>query len=155
MPRRFVTGGSGHPSYMGVQYRKLVDQVRFEDLPHRPRRTGQPAILGPDEVRRKLAYLTDWCGDEHALHRTITRPDGSVHAWRQHLERVLEVSGHGGRIVHEDGCITVELRTESVHGVTAYDIALAQRIDDVLLDGEHAVEELQHHDGDYRARSCA
>ncbi len=119
---------------MDVQHRAPVEQVA--DLAGGPDSIGTPAPLAHDEVRRKLVYLTDWSGDEKRLRRTITRPPDEIGGLCHHLERVLEVSGQGGEVVQEDGVVTVDLRDELAGGVTSYHIALAQRIDDVLLDSE-------------------
>ncbi len=97
------------------------------------------ASLSGDQVRHRLGWLPDWSGDQNNLTRTLTPRDVELSRLRQHLEGVLEVSGHGGQIHQGDGSLTVELRTPSAHGVTLYDVALAQRIDHMLLDLDVAV----------------
>lgn len=89
------------------------------------------ARLSEDVVRRRLARLPEWSGDQHQLTRTI---EPSTEAVRSHLSRVLDLSPYGGDLHWEDGRLVITLRTEGAGGVTAYDIALAQRIDDVLID---------------------
>jgi pterin-4a-carbinolamine dehydratase len=100
-----------------------------------------PAVvsLSGEQVRHRLGWLPDWSGDEHNLTRTLTPREEELSGLRQHLEGVLEVSGRGGQIHQGDGSLTVELRTPSAHGVTSYDVALAQRIDHMLLDLDVAV----------------
>ena len=100
-------------------------------------RTDPPARLTEDEVQRRLDLLDDWSGDADALRRVITEPPNGLH---EHLRRVLDMSQHGGELDQEMDRLIVTLRTESAHGVTAYDIALAQRIDDVLIDAGPAIE---------------
>jgi pterin-4a-carbinolamine dehydratase len=95
---------------------------------------GRPATLSAEEVHDRLSWLPDWSGDEHTLTRTLAPPQEELGGLLQHLEGVLEVSGHGGRIHQGDGQLTVELWTASANGVTSYDVALAQRIDHMLLD---------------------
>jgi pterin-4a-carbinolamine dehydratase len=100
-------------------------------------RTDPPARLTEDEVQRRLDRLEDWSGDADALTRVISEPPGGLH---EHMQRVLDMSPHGGELDEEMDRLIVTLRTESVGGVTAYDIALAQRIDDVLIDAGPAIE---------------
>lgn len=90
-----------------------------------------PARLEPETVRRRLERMPAWSGDANELRRTLGRPAEGL--W-QHLQTVLDLSPHGGEIRRDGGELVVALRTESAGGVTAYDIALAQRIDDVLID---------------------
>jgi pterin-4a-carbinolamine dehydratase len=96
-----------------------------------------PARLTEDEVQQRLGQLSDWSGDAQALTRVISEPPGGLH---DHLRRVLDLSPHGGELDQEVDRLIVTLRTESAHGVTAYDIALAQRINDVLIDAGPAIE---------------
>jgi pterin-4a-carbinolamine dehydratase len=96
-----------------------------------------PVRLTDDEVQQRLGQLSDWSGDAQALTRLISEPPGGLH---EHLRRVLDLSPHGGELYQDVDRLTVTLRTESAHGVTAYDIALAQRIDDVLIDAGPAIE---------------
>jgi pterin-4a-carbinolamine dehydratase len=100
-------------------------------------RSDPPARLTEDAVQRRLDRLEDWSGGADALTRVITEPPGGLH---EHLRRVLDLSPHGGELDQETDRLVVTLRTESAHGVTAYDIALAQRIDDVLIDAGPAIE---------------
>ena len=106
---------------------------------HQPHttRTDPPARLTDDEVQRRLDRLEDWSGDADALTRVINEPPGGLH---EHLQRVLDMSPHGGELDQETDRLIVTLRTESAYGVTAYDIALAQRIDDVLIDAGPAIK---------------
>ncbi len=95
---------------------------------------SSPVPLARAELRRKLGRLPDWTGDEHALRRELNVPPEELGDTTEFLERVIEVSGHGGRISTYGDHLTVELHTESAGGVTSYDLALAQRSDHALLD---------------------
>ena len=113
---------------MAVQYDRLVSRAGVPDA---------PARLTDHDVRRKLGRLPHWSGDEHGLTRIISEPTDGL---REHLQRVLDLSPHGGELHHDPYRLIVTLRTESADGVTAYDMALAQRIDDVLIDAGPAIE---------------
>lgn len=106
------------------------------------------ARLSEDVVRRRLARLPEWSGDGHQLVRTLDR---STDALQSHLSRVLDLSPYGGDLRREDGRLVITLCTEGAGGVTAYDIALAQRIEDVLIDTrlEDVAEDGDIH-GDHR-----
>jgi pterin-4a-carbinolamine dehydratase len=125
---------------MALEYHAFAERVRDtirvpgnDDLFAGPG-DGRPATLSAAEVHDRLSWLPDWSGDERTLARTFVPPEEDLGRLRQHLEGVLEVGGHSGRIHQADGRLTVELRTASADGVTSYDVALAQRIDHMLLD---------------------
>lgn len=90
-----------------------------------------PARLSDDEVQQRLGQLPDWSGDAHALTRVFQAPPDGLH---DHLRRVLDLSPQGGELAEDVGRLIVTLRTASADGVTAYDIATAQRINDVVID---------------------
>ena len=95
--------------------------------------------LSDDEVRQRLGQLPDWSGDAHALTRVFDTPPDGLH---EHLRRVLDLSPQGGELADDVDRLIVTLRTASADGVTAYDIATAQRIDDVVIDaGPELTEE--------------
>ncbi len=98
-----------------------------------------PARLSDDEVRQRLGQLPDWSGDAHALIRVLETPPDGLH---EHMRRVLDLSPQGGELTEDVDRLIVTLRTASADGVTAYDVATAQRIDDVVIDaGPELTEE--------------
>jgi hypothetical protein len=119
---RLRAGRRGHVCDMAFEHQWLVPRAGVSDT---------PARLTDDDVRRKLGWLPHWSGDERGLTRIINEPTEDL---RLHLRRVLDLSPHGGDLRQDADCLIITLRTESAEGVTAYDIALAQRIDDVLID---------------------
>lgn len=91
-----------------------------------------PARLSAEDVRSELATLPGWSGDAFGIRRTIDAP--SFPAAVSLVDRVAEVAEQ--RDHHPDidirwRSVTFTLSTHSEGGVTALDVELARRIDEL------------------------
>jgi 4a-hydroxytetrahydrobiopterin dehydratase len=89
-------------------------------------------LLSTDEVTGALAGLDGWSGDTAAISRTVTAP-----SFPAAIRLVAEVAQAAEDADHHPDMdirwrsVTFALSTHSAGGVTARDIALARRIDEL------------------------
>lgn len=97
--------------------------------------TEHEAPLTADEIENALSRLPDWSGDASGLRRTIVLPPENLRAV---LDRIGAVKAELGRAptVHgyRDDTAELVVRTASVGAVTALDVELAARLDDLIAD---------------------
>lgn len=91
---------------------------------------GRPRPLDSDEVQRALSGLTNWTGDERAIHREVQLPPENWEPVRQRIQQdQQELSHHAGTEDRGNGLVVFTLRTRSLDSVTELDLQLARRID--------------------------
>jgi 4a-hydroxytetrahydrobiopterin dehydratase len=89
-------------------------------------------LLSADEVASALAELTGWSGDTAAISRTVEAP-----TFPAAIRLVVEVAEAAEEANHHPDIdirwrrVTFALSTHSAGGVTAKDIALARRTDEL------------------------
>jgi 4a-hydroxytetrahydrobiopterin dehydratase len=89
-------------------------------------------LLSADEVTGGLAELDGWAGDTSAISRTVTAP-----SFPAAIRLVVEVAEAAEDADHHPDIdirwrkVTFALSTHSAGGVTAKDLALARRIDEL------------------------
>jgi 4a-hydroxytetrahydrobiopterin dehydratase len=89
-------------------------------------------LISADELATALADLPDWSGDTSGIERSIKAP--SFLAGIRLVDAVAEaaeVADHHPDIDIRWRTLTFRLSTHSVGGVTARDLALARRIDEL------------------------
>lgn len=94
---------------------------------------GMPTRLTADEVTRQLHGLTNWTGDEHHIERTVALPDERIEPLVNRVEREARARNDHAGARRGAGEVTFVLRTADRY-VTEADIALAQRIDELVLE---------------------
>lgn len=90
-------------------------------------------LLGPDEVRSALGSRPGWSGDTARISRTVelgTFPEAIAVVDR--VAEVAEELGHHPDIDIRWRTLTFHCATHSAGGVTARDLELAGRIDDIV-----------------------
>ncbi|MEJ2870183.1 DUF2267 domain-containing protein [Actinomycetospora sp. OC33-EN08] len=94
---------------------------------------GRPQPVDADAVARALTRLTDWSGDVTGIERTIELPSERLDLVLARVRDVEHELAHRTRVVaRTPGSVTLRARTESMQVVTELDIALAERVDDVV-----------------------
>lgn len=95
---------------------------------------GRPQPVDQDTVDRALARLTDWSGDVTGIVRTIELPAERLDLVLDRIHGVEQEVGQRARILDRTPTtVTLRARTESMAVVTEVDLALASRIDDVVV----------------------
>lgn len=92
---------------------------------------GTPPLTA-DELAAALQVLPYWSGDTRALTRTVELPADNLD---RVLDRVAALRRELGRVptVHRrDGAADLVVRTEAAGAVTALDVDLAARVDEVI-----------------------
>ncbi len=93
----------------------------------------RPPRLSPDEVTTALRDLPLWSGDVAGLHRTVQLP-----SFRAAVARIVAIADVAEELDHHPD---VDLRWRTLHltlvshsegGVSALDLELARRIDELL-----------------------
>jgi len=93
-----------------------------------------PRLLSSKEIDQQLAELPDWTSDGVALHRTTKAPD-----FMTAIRLVTSVAEAAEELNHHPD---IDIRWRTVRfrchtyvskGVTGYDIALAHRIDEAIV----------------------
>jgi 4a-hydroxytetrahydrobiopterin dehydratase len=95
-----------------------------------------PDVLDNDAVTAALADLDGWTGDAKEITRTVELP--SFPAAIAVVDRVAEVAeelDHHPDIDIRWRTLTFHCATHSAGGVTAYDLRLARRIDELVAAG--------------------
>lgn len=91
-----------------------------------------PALLGDEDITAALEALPGWDRDDQALVRRVPLADDQHDAVEQQVARVADELDHHPEISRDFGALTFRLWTHSAGGVTAKDVELAGRIDQVL-----------------------
>lgn len=89
-------------------------------------------LMDDDEVRYALASLPGWEGDAQRLERTVPVPPDQQDELVAALTRVADKVNHHPDIERTPEGLRLRLWTHTAGGVTAKDIDLAARIDQVL-----------------------
>lgn len=130
------------PSPTPISVRPLADALPddFDGLLH-PLRfgggvvgpTGGPPPLEETEIQRILRDdFPDWDGDTSALRRTISLPPENLQALAEQIRRVDPRMRSGPELKVTEDSATISLTTDTVHAVTAIDVDLARRIDNLI-----------------------
>ncbi|SBT39502.1 DUF2267 domain-containing protein [Micromonospora auratinigra] len=91
------------------------------------------APLTEQELRDALARLPYWSSDRQSLVRTIELPAGNLDRVLDRLDRLRGEFGRGPQIGRPDpDSAVLTVRSQQVDGVSAPDVALAQRVDDAI-----------------------
>jgi 4a-hydroxytetrahydrobiopterin dehydratase len=91
-----------------------------------------PALLARDELRRALADLQGWSGDEKALRRAVKASDFPAGIRIvDDVAAVAEELDHHPDIDIRWTTVAFTLSTHSKGGVTERDVELARRIDEI------------------------
>ncbi|TDC97587.1 DUF2267 domain-containing protein [Actinomadura sp. 7K507] len=94
--------------------------------------TGQEAPLTPEEVDAALGALPDWSGDAGELRRTLVLPPGNLDRVLRRIDLLRDEMGRGPEVRRGADGVQLAVRTASVDAVTALDVELASRLDDVI-----------------------
>src|SRR5947209_2658756 len=88
-------------------------------------------LLDDRLVADAMTNLEDWSGDSSRISRTVTVDD--VDRLLAAVSEVADALDHHPVVERDGGSVTFVLWTHSQGGVTELDIALASRIDDLVL----------------------
>lgn len=88
-----------------------------------------------------LSSLPSWSGDPGRIARTVHASAPRAEAIRVEVMTVAEALDHHPLVEQHGDQLTFILWTHSAGGVTAKDIELAQRIDEILTQHEQAAPE--------------
>jgi len=100
-------------------------------------------LLDDKLVSDALHGLEEWTGGADRIHRTVTVDDAE--ALLAAVGEAADSLDHHPEISRDGGSITFTLWTHSAGGVTELDIALASRIDDLVLITQHLVRDATGH----------
>jgi 4a-hydroxytetrahydrobiopterin dehydratase len=90
-------------------------------------------VLSADDVASETAKLTDWSGDTGGIRRTVKLPSFlEAIAVVDRVAQVAEAMDHHPDIDIRWRTLTFVCATHSAGGVTAKDIDLARRIDEIV-----------------------
>ncbi|MFI9595717.1 DUF2267 domain-containing protein [Nonomuraea sp. NPDC052265] len=93
---------------------------------------GHTAMLTDAEIASALATLPMWSGDRSALRREISLPRENLRAVRRALDRLKATYGRQPQLQDTTDGLAIVVRTVSVGAVTALDVELARRVDDLI-----------------------
>ncbi|MFC0864323.1 DUF2267 domain-containing protein [Sphaerimonospora cavernae] len=96
--------------------------------------TGGTAPLVQEELDGALSTLPDWTGDRTALRRTISLPPDNTEALRAGLDRLREAFGRKPQVHQVPDGLELTVQTASISAVTALDVELAHRIDQLIAE---------------------
>jgi uncharacterized protein (DUF2267 family)/pterin-4a-carbinolamine dehydratase len=94
--------------------------------------TGGSAPLTDDEIASALSGLPLWTGDRSGLRRVISLPPENLRAVRHALDQLKVTYGRQPKLQDTDDGLAMVIRTASVNAVTALDVDLARRVDDLI-----------------------
>jgi 4a-hydroxytetrahydrobiopterin dehydratase len=94
-----------------------------------------PTLLDDQLVTDAMANLEEWSGDAQRISRTVRVAD--VDALVAAVSETADVMDHHPEVSRDGDAVTFTLWTHSAGGVTELDIALASRIDDLVLTTQH------------------
>jgi 4a-hydroxytetrahydrobiopterin dehydratase len=100
-------------------------------------------LLDDKLVSDALQGLEEWTGGPDRIHRTVTVDD--TDALLAAVGEAADALDHHPEISRDGGSVTFTLWTHSAGGVTELDIALASRIDDLVLITQHLVRDATGH----------
>lgn len=100
-------------------------------------------LLDDKLISDALLGLEEWTGGPDRIHRTVTVDD--VDALLTAVGEAADALDHHPEISRDGDSITFTLWTHSAGGVTELDIALASRIDDLVLITQHLVRDATGH----------
>lgn len=100
-------------------------------------------LLDDSLVTDALRGLEEWTGGADRIHRTVTVDD--VDALLTAVGEAADSLDHHPEITRDGTAVTFTLWTHSEGGVTELDIALASRIDDLVLITQHLVRDATGH----------
>lgn len=89
-------------------------------------------VLTPDEVKTALASLPGWSYDGQALIRSVELPARSHAGLLESVGNAADEMDHHPVIGHDGDVLMFRLWTHSDGGVTARDVELAARMDQIL-----------------------
>ncbi len=89
-------------------------------------------LLGGDQIDAALESLPGWSYDGEALSRRVDVPTDSQDAMVEAVSQVADAMDHHPDVSREPDSLVLRLWTHSEDGVTAKDVELAARIDQVL-----------------------
>ena|SRR5438270_7242313 len=96
-------------------------------------------LLDDRLVADALGGLHEWTGGPHRISRTVTVED--TDALLAAVTEAADSLDHHPEVSRDGGAVTFTLWTHSAGGVTELDIALASRIDDLVLITQHLVRD--------------
>jgi len=96
-------------------------------------------LLDDKLVSDALQGLEEWTGGPDRIHRTVTVDD--IDALLTAVGEAADSLDHHPEISRGGGSVTFTLWTHSAGGVTELDIALASRIDDLVLITQHLIRD--------------
>jgi pterin-4a-carbinolamine dehydratase len=96
--------------------------------------TGGSAPLTDVEVAAALAHLPAWTGDRRALRRTLVLPRPNLDRVLARFELLKRNTGRSPDVRVEADAAVLTVRTDSVDAVTALDLELARRVDDLIVE---------------------
>ena len=96
-------------------------------------------LLDDSLVTDALHGLDEWTGGADRIHRTVTVDD--TDALLTAVGEAADALDHHPEISRDGDAVTFTLWTHSAGGVTELDIALASRIDDLVLITQHLVRD--------------
>jgi 4a-hydroxytetrahydrobiopterin dehydratase len=91
-----------------------------------------PEVLAQDAIDTALGALPGWTYDGEALVKRADVPDNSQDDLERTVGAVADALDHHPVVTREPDALTFRLWTHSAGGVTAKDVELAARIDQVL-----------------------
>ncbi|HEX4698744.1 MAG TPA: 4a-hydroxytetrahydrobiopterin dehydratase [Actinomycetes bacterium] len=91
-----------------------------------------PEVLDHDAIDAALGALPGWTYDGEALVKRADVPDDSQDAMERSVGAIADALDHHPAVTREPDALTFRLWTHSAGGVTAKDVDLAARIDQVL-----------------------
>lgn len=89
-------------------------------------------LLDHDQIQTALEALPGWAYDGDALTRRVDVPDDSQDAMVRSLTETGDEMDHHPDVSREPDALVLRLWTHSEDGVTAKDVELAARLDQVL-----------------------
>jgi 4a-hydroxytetrahydrobiopterin dehydratase len=92
-----------------------------------------PTLLDDGLVADALTALSGWSGDAHQISRTVALEDAAAEALLAAVAVTAAALNHHPDVERAPGAVVFTLSTHSAGGVTEYDVALASRIDDLIL----------------------
>ena len=102
--------------------------------------------LAPDLVADALTALPAWSGDATAIERTASVSAADVGQLTEALDELSSSLGHPVGVERDGDARRFVLRSDDVDGVTAVDVAMASRIDDLVADATGVPAEHPHHE---------
>lgn len=89
-------------------------------------------LLGDEDVTTALESLPGWSRDADALVREVDVPADDQDTLEGSVARVADEMDHHPEVARSGDSMTFRLWTHSAGGITAKDVELASRIDQVL-----------------------